>query len=100
MFNGRPTTVYVSLLEGQLRLKRTEIRSFLTETPHSFSVFTCKSLMPRRPNIPSLFGIKLSVAVDFLCPTFKNKLNDTLTRDHFQLPIQALSIVGDRGNYR
>ena len=53
--------------------------------------------MPRRPNIPSLFGIKLSVAVDFLCPTFKNKLNDTLTRDHFQLPIQAFSIVGDRG---
>ena len=28
VFNGRPTTVYVSLLEGQLRLKRTEIRSF------------------------------------------------------------------------
>ena len=53
--------------------------------------------MPLRPNIPSLFGIKLSVAVDFLCPTFKNKPNDSPTRDHFQLPIQAFSIVGDRG---
>ena len=53
--------------------------------------------MPLRPNIPSLFGIKLSVAVDFLCPTLKNKPNDSPTRDHFQLPIQAFSIVGDRG---
>ena len=53
--------------------------------------------MPLRPNIPSLFGIKLSVAVDFLCPTLKNKPNDSPTRDHFQLPIQAFSIVGDSG---